>query len=74
MRVHERLGARRGPPLPRSLQITGTITEWESWIDLRLPASGSYVFSHGLAPLEVNREADRGEYWEPNVWFVHDVA
>jgi hypothetical protein len=74
MRVHERLGARMGPALPRSLHITGTVSDWESWIELPLPASGSYTFPHGLAPLAVDREADRAEYWEPNVWFVHAVA
>jgi hypothetical protein len=28
---------------------------------------------HGLAPLEVDREADAGRYWEPNVWVLHRV-
>jgi hypothetical protein len=73
MRVHERLGARMGPTLPRSMQITGTVAEWEEWIELPLPASGTYVFARGLAPLHVDRQMDRGEYWEPNVWFVHPV-
>jgi GNAT superfamily N-acetyltransferase len=73
MRVHERLGARMGPPLPRSLRITGSVAEWEQWTELPLPVSGSYVFPEGLAPLEVDRDADRGQYWEPNVWFIHRV-
>jgi len=73
MRVHERLGARLGPTLPRSLRITGTVAEWEAWTGLPLPASGTYAFPHGLAPLEVDRDADRCTYWEPNVWFIHDV-
>lgn len=73
MRVHERLGARMGPVLPRSLRITGTVAAWERWTGLQLPASGTYVFPDGLAPLRVDRDADRGEYWEPNVWFVHEV-
>lgn len=74
MRVHERLGGRRGPALPRSLRITGTVGEWEEWLDLPLPASGRYVFRRGLAPLEVDRERDIGEYHEPNVWYVHDAG
>ena len=73
MRVHERLGARMGPALSRSLRIAGTVAEWEAWTGLLLPASGTYVFPHGLAPLEVDRAADLCTYWEPNVWFVHDV-
>jgi len=27
-----------------------------------------------LAPLQVNREADRGVYVEPNVWIEHVVV
>jgi hypothetical protein len=71
MRVHERLGARVSTPLPESLLITGTVAEWESWTKLALPESGEYVFPEGLATLRVDREEDRGTYWEPNVWLVH---
>lgn len=71
MRVHERLGARVGPALPRSMRITGTVAEWESWTGLALPASGDYVFPEGLALLRVDRDADLASYWEPNVWMVH---
>lgn len=73
MRTHERLGARPGPTSARSLRISGSVAEWERWTGLALPASGTYVFPEGLAPLEVDREADRAEYWEPAVWFVHPV-
>jgi hypothetical protein len=38
------------------------------------PESGTYVFPHGLAPLDVDREADVAGYWEPNVWMLHRVA
>jgi hypothetical protein len=71
MRVHERLGARVGAALPRSMRITGTVAEWESWTGLVFPESGEYVFPEGLATLDVDREADRGSYWEPNVWMIH---
>ena len=71
MRVHERLGARVSTPLPESLLITGTVAEWESWTGLPLPADGDFVFPEGLAPLHVDRSADRCTYWEPNVWMVH---
>lgn len=73
MRAHERLGARMGPPVPRSLRITGTVAEWEAWTGLPLPVSGSYAFPEGLAPLRVDRDADRADYWEPSVWFIHPV-
>jgi hypothetical protein len=71
MRVHERLGARVSTPVPESLLITGTVAEWESWTGLPLPADGDFVFPEGLAPLHVDRSADRCTYWEPNVWMVH---
>ena len=59
--------------VPRSLRITGSVADWESWTGLPLPVLGRYVFPEGLAVLEVDRDADRGEYWEPNVWFIHRV-
>jgi hypothetical protein len=71
MRLHERLGARLATALPRSMRITGTVNEWEAWIDLPLPESGDYVFPHGLAPLTVDRHLDTCTYWEPNVWMIH---
>lgn len=71
MRVHQRLGAPLATPLPRSLHITGSVGEWESWTEMRFPDSGEYVFPEGLAPLRIDRDADLGDYWEPNVWMVY---
>ena len=71
IRVHERLGARVATPLPTSFRITGTVADWESWTDMAFPVTGDYVFPEGLALLHVDRDADRGSYWEPNVWLVH---
>jgi hypothetical protein len=71
MRIHERLGARVATPLPRSLRITGTVEEWETWTGMAFPESADYVFPEGLATVHIDRDADRGTYWEPNVWMVH---
>jgi len=71
MRLHERVGARISTPMPESLRITGTVAEWTSWTGLVFPVSGSYVFPEGLAPVEIDVDADRGAYWEPNVWMIH---
>lgn len=71
MRAHERLGARVATPLPRSLQISGTVGEWESWTGITFPETGDYVFPEGLTTVHIDRSADRGSYWEPNVWMVH---
>jgi len=71
MRVHESLGARVATPLPRSLRITGTVADWETWTGLPFPETGEYVFPRGLATLHIDRENDLGSYWEPNAWMIH---
>jgi GNAT superfamily N-acetyltransferase len=71
MRVHERLGARVLRPEPQSLRITGTVAEWEEWTALGFPESGEYWFPGALATVKIDRDADRGSYWEPNVWMEH---
>jgi hypothetical protein len=73
MRVHERLGAAMLKPEPRSLKITGTVAEWEEWTGMSFPDSGDYCFPGGLTTLTIDRGADRGSYWEPNVWMRHRV-
>ena len=73
VRVHTRLGARIGPAIPRSLHITGTVGEWETWTRMAFPETGDYVFPAGLATVHIDRERDLGEYWEPNVWIIHQA-
>jgi hypothetical protein len=71
IRVHTLLGARIGPVIPRSLHITGTVEEWESWTQMRFPETGDYVFPAGLATVHIDHERDLGQYWEPNIWIIH---
>ena len=71
MRVHERLGASVLKPEPRSLRITGTVGEWESWTGMSFPETGDYWFPGGLATVRIDRAEDTGAYWEPNVWMLH---
>jgi hypothetical protein len=73
MRVHERLGADVLKPEPRSLRITGTVSEWEGWTAMTFPESGDYWFPGGLATVRIDREHGQGSYWEPNVWMRHAV-
>jgi hypothetical protein len=56
------------------MRITGCVRDWETWTGLALPESGAYVFSRGLAPVTVDRAADVGSYWQPNVWMIHPRA
>ena len=74
IRVHTQLGARLGPAIPRSLHIAGTVADWESWTGMPFPETGDYVFPAGLATVRIDRERNRGDYWEPNVWIVHDTT
>ena len=38
---------------------------------MAFPASGDYWFPGGLATVAIDRAADSGSYWEPNVWMHH---
>ncbi len=58
-------------PEPRSLQITASVQDWQRWTGMEFPEDGEYVFPGGLAPLTVY--GDVGEYYEPNVWMLHEV-
>lgn len=71
MRVHERVGGIVLKPEPKSLRITGTVAEWEEWTEMPFPESGTYWFPGGLTTLAIDRQADRGSYWEPNIWMRH---
>jgi hypothetical protein len=71
LRVHESAGAELVRVAPRSMRITGTIADWESWTKMSLPESGTYVVPGALVPVEIDRERDEGVYIEPNVWMHH---
>jgi GNAT superfamily N-acetyltransferase len=74
MRTHVRLGGLVLRPEPRSLAISGSVAEWEEWTGMAFPESGDYVFPRGLATVAIDREADVGRYWEPNVWMLHPAG
>jgi hypothetical protein len=40
---------------------------------MAFPESGDYWFPGGLATVTIDRNADSGRYWEPNVWMQHEV-
>ncbi len=71
IRVHVRLGGSVLRSEPRSMEITAPVADWEAWTGMRFPEDGSFVFPGGLAPLTV--AGGIGQYWEPNVWVVHEV-
>ncbi len=71
MRVHTRLEADTVKVCPRSMLIEGTISDWEQWTGMKFFESGQYVVPGALVPLDIDREADKGIYIEPNVWMAH---
>jgi hypothetical protein len=74
LRLHLRLGARVLGLSPTSMTLTGTIEEWEGWLDMKLPDSGEFVIPGGLVPLVVDTSTGTATYREPNVWVQHRVS
>lgn len=73
LRVHARLGGRIIKPCHQAMTIQGNLAEWESWTGMKFPASGAYIVPGALNPIEVDCEADRATYVEPNVWTLHTL-
>lgn len=69
IRLHTRLGAEILGIAPRSLDISGSAGEWESWTGMHFPQDGEYVVPGALVP--VTFEGGVGRYVEPNVWMRH---
>ncbi len=72
VRLHVRLGARILRPEPHSMEFTAPVADWKDWTGLCLERDGSYLFPGGLALLKVTDQV--GQYWEPNVWMLHEVS
>src|SRR5262245_16614197 len=71
IRLHARLGAEILAVAPRSLDIAGSVAEWEQWTGMTFPQDGEYVVAGALVPVRFEKGA--GRYVEPNVWMRHDV-
>jgi GNAT superfamily N-acetyltransferase len=74
IRLHVRLGARIVRGSPRAMLQRGTVAEWAEWTGQEFPGSGSYVVPFAAAAVTIDREADEGVYFDPNVWVVHTVG
>jgi GNAT superfamily N-acetyltransferase len=71
IRTHQRLGATILAPAPRSMVITGTVSDWEDWARMAFPETGQYVVPDALDLVSIDREEDRGSYAETNLWMRH---
>jgi len=74
IRVHIKAGGKIIQPCSRSMDISGTIAEWEEWTNTRVYSSGDYIIDQALVPVQMDREKDMGYYMEPNVWIVHQAG
>jgi hypothetical protein len=73
IRLHVRLGGRVVRPSPRSMAFRAPVVDWERWTGMAFPESGAYVVPRAAALVEIDREADEGVYFDPNVWVIHEV-
>lgn len=73
LRIHQRLGAKVLAIAPRSMVITGTVKQWETWTTMRFPESGMYTVTGALQPITINCEQDSGCYEEENIWVSYSV-
>lgn len=73
LRVHIRMGAEIIKPCHEAMYISGTISEWEQWTNMKFFESGLHIIEGALNPVAINIEKNLGEYIEPNVWVVHKV-
>jgi hypothetical protein len=58
-------------PAEKSMVITGSVGEWESWTNMLFPQSGAYAVPDALDLVIIDRENDVGVYVEPNLWMRH---
>jgi hypothetical protein len=49
------------------------VADWEEWTGMSFPESGPYIIPGGLQPVQIDRAADVGLYYDPNIWVVHWV-
>ncbi|MCK5125334.1 MAG: hypothetical protein KAR42_03670 [candidate division Zixibacteria bacterium] len=73
MRVHSKLGAKIIKPCNHSMEIPGTIEQWETWTGLKFPESGDYYVEGALNSVHMDLENNKGLYIEPNVWMHHKI-
>jgi GNAT superfamily N-acetyltransferase len=74
LRVHARAGAELVGVCHGSMEVAGTVGDWEEWTGMAFPETGDYVVPGALTPVTIDREADRGLYVEPNVWMHHRLG
>lgn len=62
LRVHWRLGGACLGVAQRSMTISGSVQEWETWTGMRFPASGPYVVPQAFNPVQIDVQTNCGLY------------
>ena len=73
LRSHVSVGGKLIGPCERSIVVREPVAFWESWSKVRFERSGDYTIEGALAPVEIDLDAQRGTYEEPNVWVWYVV-
>jgi hypothetical protein len=71
LRVHRKAGGEIMGICERSMEISGSVSDWEKWTGLEFPGSGDFVVDGALVPVSIDHGEKTGKYFEPNVWVVH---
>lgn len=56
LRLHVRHGAQMLNSAPKSMMISGSVADWETWTGLRFPRTGAYVIPGGGSPGDQPRQ------------------
>ena len=73
LRVHVRSRGKIIKSCKKAMKITGSVSDWESWTNMKFPKSGDYIVPGALIPIVIDIKRDEGLYLEPNVWVLHEV-
>jgi len=74
LRTHARLDARIVGPCARSMQLSGTVADWQRWLGISLTDAPQQVAPTLLAPLSIDPDTRIARYVEPNVWVEHPLG
>ena len=73
LRANLKQGAKLLGICDRSTTIIEPISYWERTTQMDFPDSGKYIIPGGIVPLDIDRDADRGSYIEPNIWLSYAI-
>jgi GNAT superfamily N-acetyltransferase len=73
IRVHVKAGGKIISTCYSSMDISGTLEDWEAWTNKKFPKSGDYIIDEALVPVKIDTTRNTGHYMEPNVWIVHEI-